>query len=160
MKPRLLASALILAAIVHTFAVVHETQAPGSPTTAAGADSAARMPAVLPAALPQGRLPTAAPDRLITAFVATTPLAGIQGASLPRRGAKPSPPAAPTAIPTSAPDRSGCDPAYPGHRTCIPPGPPFAQGCAITAERLFTVLPPDPQRLDHDKDGIGCEPIR
>ena len=31
--------------------------------------------------------------------------------------------------------------------------------CAITEERLFEVLPPDPQRLDHDGDGIGCEPI-
>ena len=45
-------------------------------------------------------------------------------------------------------------------RTCIPPGPPFDQGCAVTSERLFKVLPPDPQRLDHDGDGIGCEPIR
>lgn len=61
------------------------------------------------------------------------------------------------AVPT--PDRSGCDPAYPEARTCIPPGPPFDQGCAITAERNFVVLPPDPQRLDRDKDGIGCEPI-
>lgn len=160
MKPRLLASALMLAASVHIFAVVHETQAPGSSSTAAGADSAARMSAVLPAALPRGRLPTAAPDRLMTAFVASTPLAEIQGASLPRRGVQPSPPPAPTAIPTSAHDRSGCDPAYPDHSTCIPPGPPFAQGCAITSERLFTVLPPDPQRLDHDDDGIGCEPVR
>jgi hypothetical protein len=36
---------------------------------------------------------------------------------------------------------------------------PLAQGCAITDERRFTVLAPDPQRLDHDGDGIGCEPI-
>jgi hypothetical protein len=56
-------------------------------------------------------------------------------------------------------DRTGCDPAYPDAQTCIPPGPPFNQGCAITNERLFTVLPPDPQRLDHDGDGIGCEPV-
>lgn len=54
---------------------------------------------------------------------------------------------------------SACDPAYPDERTCIPPGPPFDQGCAITSERLFTVLPPDPQGLDADGDGIGCEPI-
>jgi hypothetical protein len=159
-KPRLLATALILAASLHTFAVVPETQAPASPSTAAGADSAERIPAILPAALPGGRLPTAAPDRLMTAFVASTPLAGIQGASLPRRGTESSPPPAPTAIPTPDPDRSGCDPAYPDHRTCIPPGPPVDQGCAITSERNFTVLPPDPQRLDHDDDGIGCEPIR
>ena len=58
------------------------------------------------------------------------------------------------------PERTGCDPAYPEERTCIPPGPPFDQGCAVTSERLFKVLPPDPQRLDHDGDGIGCEPIR
>ena len=57
------------------------------------------------------------------------------------------------------PERTGCDPAYPEERTCIPPGPPFDQGCAVTSERLFEVLPPDPQRLDHDGDGIGCEPI-
>jgi micrococcal nuclease len=59
----------------------------------------------------------------------------------------------------SAPERAGCDPAYPEERTCIPPGPPFDQGCAVTSERRFEVLPPDPQGLDHDGDGIGCEPI-
>jgi hypothetical protein len=56
--------------------------------------------------------------------------------------------------------RPGCDPAYPDERTCIPPGPPFNQGCKITDQRRFTVLPPDPQHLDSDGDGIGCEPIR
>jgi hypothetical protein len=69
----------------------------------------------------------------------------------------------PTVTPTlepKEPKRSGCDPAYPDKRTCIPPGPPFDQGCAITSERRFEVLPPDPQGLDHDGDGIGCEPIR
>jgi hypothetical protein len=55
--------------------------------------------------------------------------------------------------------RADCDPAYPDERTCIPPGPPFDQGCAITDQRNFTVLPPDPQHLDADGDGIGCEPI-
>lgn len=55
--------------------------------------------------------------------------------------------------------RINCDPAYPETRTCIPPGPPFNQGCAITSERNFRVLAPDPQGLDHDVDGIGCEPI-
>ena len=66
-----------------------------------------------------------------------------------------------TTLPTATPypARSGCDPAYPEARTCIPPGPPWDQGCAITAERRFTVRPPDPQGLDHDGDGIGCEPI-
>jgi hypothetical protein len=61
-----------------------------------------------------------------------------------------------TAVPAA---RAGCDPAYPEARTCIPPGPPFGQGCAITAQRNFRVLPPDPQHLDADSDGIGCEPI-
>ncbi|MBA2597894.1 MAG: excalibur calcium-binding domain-containing protein, partial [Chloroflexia bacterium] len=30
---------------------------------------------------------------------------------------------------------------------------------AVTPERLFVVRAPDPQALDHDGDGIGCEPI-
>jgi hypothetical protein len=62
------------------------------------------------------------------------------------------------APPAKAPDRRQCDPAYPDERTCIPPGPPLEQPCAITDERNFTVLPPDPRALDHDGDGIGCEP--
>lgn len=56
--------------------------------------------------------------------------------------------------------RPGCDPAYPDQNTCIPPGPPFDQGCKITEQRRFTVLPPDPQHLDADGDGIGCEPVK
>ena len=64
-----------------------------------------------------------------------------------------------TATPAPEEDREGCDPSYPDGRTCIPPGPPWDQGCAITVERNFTVLPPDRQGLDHDRDGIGCEPI-
>lgn len=67
------------------------------------------------------------------------------------------PPATPAATPTNK--RTGCDPAYPDAETCIPPGPPFDQGCAITDERRFIVLPPDPQGLDRDKNGIGCEPV-
>jgi len=61
--------------------------------------------------------------------------------------------------PRREPERAECDPAYPEERTCIPPGPPFDQGCAVTPERLFVVRAPDPQALDHDGDGIGCEPI-
>jgi hypothetical protein len=67
-------------------------------------------------------------------------------------------PAIGTGAPPASP-RAGCDPAYPEARTCIPPDPPFNQGCAVTTERNFIVLPPDPQGLDHDGDGIGCEPI-
>lgn len=94
-----------------------------------------RSIAALPAVTPTAALPTATPD-LIEAW------------------------SAPASLPAATPDpRAGCDPAYPEERTCIPPGPPFDQGCAITSERLFEVLPPDPQRLDHDNDGIGCEPI-
>lgn len=73
----------------------------------------------------------------------------------------------PSEEPTEPPRRNSgslltgyeCDPAYPDENTCIRPGPPFKQGCAITDQRRFTVLPPDPQGLDHDGDGIGCEPI-
>lgn len=80
-------------------------------------------------------------------------------ASLPIR--TPSPSLTPTMLPATpaAPSRTGCDEAYPDAGTCIPPGPPFDQGCAITEERRFRVLPPDPQGLDHDNDGIGCEPV-
>jgi hypothetical protein len=79
--------------------------------------------------------------------------------AVPDATSVPEPTPAPTEEPASA-EREGCDPAYPDEETCIPPGPPFDQGCAVTEERLFTVLPPDPQRLDHDRDGIGCEPVR
>lgn len=117
--------------------------------------------APLPAAIPQSpeakrrfgisTLPT--PVR----FPATLPTRGPTAVALLAIAAE----EAPRETPEPARDkkRKKCDPAYPDRRTCIPPGPPFAQGCAITDERLFTVLPPDPQRLDHDNDGIGCEPI-
>ncbi len=52
--------------------------------------------------------------------------------------------------------KPGCDPAYPS--VCIPPPPPFVD-CGITTERNFPVKQPDPQNLDHDDNGIGCEPI-
>jgi hypothetical protein len=64
-----------------------------------------------------------------------------------------------TALPALHITRAGCDPAYPEARTCIPLGPPYSQGCAITTQRLFTVLAPDPQHLDADGDGVGCEPV-
>jgi hypothetical protein len=82
-------------------------------------------------------------------------------ASAPTHTPSPSPAPAPTTPPTATPAnaRPGCDAAYPDARTCIPPGPPWDQGCAITDERRFTVLPPDPQGLDHDGDGVGCEPV-
>jgi micrococcal nuclease len=119
-------------------------------------------PASLPrsvASLPRviAALPTVTPPEESVA-----PRAGYAAASLPAL----KPLRAVTSLPTvtplepKEPERTGCDPAYPEERTCIPPGPPFDQGCAITSERRFEVLPPDPQGLDHDGDGIGCEPIR
>jgi hypothetical protein len=113
-------------------------------------------PSSLPPAL--ATLPTVTPLEM-----PAPPRAGYAAASLPslepQRAVASLPAATPTPEPKE-PERTGCDPAYPEERTCIPPGPPFDQGCAVTSERLFEVLPPDPQRLDHDGDGIGCEPIR
>jgi hypothetical protein len=119
-----------------------------------------------PASLPRS---VASLPRVIAALPTVTPpeepaapRAGYAAASL----AALEPLRAVTSLPTMTPpkpkepERTGCDPAYPEERTCIPPGPPFDQGCAITSERRFEVLPPDPQGLDHDGDGIGCEPIR
>ncbi len=51
-----------------------------------------------------------------------------------------------------------CDPAYPD--VCIPPKNVRAVNCPeLKAQGLrnIRVLPPDPQRLDGDKDGLGCE---
>ncbi len=207
MKPRVIVIALLLASAVHIGASARETLAPAASESIAQSQVMAETADTHSANQPSGRLPTVAPDRLMPAFVASTPFANLDVASLPReiaslprdtaslprdtaslprdtasspRGidsmpreteavpqheaqdAKVPPPPTATATPTSTPtpDRPVCDPAYPDERTCIPPGPPFDQGCAITAERRFTVLPPDPQRLDHDNDGIGCEPIR
>ena len=118
-----------------------------------------------PASLPRSvsSLPRviAALPTVIPREESAAPRAGYTAASLPTL----KPMRAVTSLPTvtppkpKEPERTGCDPAYPEERTCIPPGPPFNQGCAITSERLFKVLPPDPQHLDHDGDGIGCEPI-
>ena len=113
-----------------------------------------------PASLPRSiaTLPTVTPPEEPAA-----PRAGYAAASLPSLEPLRAVTSLPTVTPeleSKEPERSGCDPAYPDKRTCIPPGPPFDQGCAITSERRFEVLPPDPQGLDHDGDGIGCEPIR
>ncbi len=120
-----------------------------------------------PASLPRS---VASLSRVIAALPTVTPpeepaapRAGYAAASLaalePLRAVTSLPTVMPPREPKE-PERSGCDPAYPEERTCIPPGPPFDQGCAVTSERRFDVLPPDPQGLDHDDDGIGCEPIR
>ncbi len=112
-----------------------------------------------PSSLPRviAALPTVTPREESAA-----PRAGYTAASLPALEPLRTVTSLPTVTSTleqKKAERPGCDPAYPEERTCIPPGPPFNQGCAITNERLFKVLPPDPQRLDHDGDGIGCEPI-
>jgi len=113
-----------------------------------------------PASLPRSiaTLPTVTPSEM-----PAPPRAGYAAAALPalepQRAVASLPAVTPTPEPKE-PERPGCDAAYPEERTCIPPGPPFDQGCAVTSERLFKVLPPDPQRLDHDGNGIGCEPIR
>ncbi len=116
-----------------------------------------------------------APVRMVRDFSLNVPKQGVAAlptqvpASLPTRVPASLATEVPTLLPVQtaeplqamkAPDRDGCDPAYPDKKTCIPPGPPFDQGCAITSERRFEVLPPDPQSLDADGDGIGCEPIR
>ena len=120
-------------------------EAPVSPP-----QSAASLPRAITA------LPTVTPPEELMA-----PRAGYAAASLPALQPLRVVTSLPTVTPPEPkePERARCDPAYPEERTCIPPGPPFDQGCAVTSERLFKVLPPDPQRLDHDGDGIGCEPI-
>ncbi|MFN8592570.1 MAG: hypothetical protein U0031_14020 [Thermomicrobiales bacterium] len=150
--------ALIVTAMVHP--------APTSPgmgeVTVISATASVTAPARLATSeTPSTATPTRPPKQ---AFLANTPITLVTAtpvpASLPTRTPDtptPATPPQPTATPIPA-VRAGCDPAYPDESTCIPPGPPFDQGCAITMERNFTVLPPDPQRLDKDKDGIGCEP--
>jgi hypothetical protein len=107
-------------------------------------------------------LPTIpAPPETVDLAESTPPWAGYAAASLPTLDLQQSITSLPTVAPPQKPEpvRTGCDPAYPDENTCIPPAPPFDRGCAITTERRFTVLAPDPQGLDHDGDGIGCEPI-
>lgn len=133
---------------------------------------ARRVPALSPTKSPEvATLPRSTPTphaetaRISQSYVMVIPtsipretLVSPQGTPTPSPTPTPTPTPIP-ATPAPVPLREGCDPAYPDARTCIPPGPPFDQGCAITEERRFTVLPPDPQGLDHDNDGIGCEPV-
>jgi hypothetical protein len=106
-------------------------------------------------------LPTFTPPRETGTRAEDAPRIGYTTAALATLAPQSSVLSLPTVSPSREPEptRAGCDPAYPDERTCIPPGPPFEQGCAITDERRFTVLAPDPQHLDHDGDGIGCEPM-
>lgn len=169
----LIASFILVGSVAAGMLVLagHFLAAPMRETRLAATPAATMMAALMPPDVAE--LPT----RDATSHPTPSPSpAPVQAASFPARGFAKAPPthattriaapALPTETPTSPspspsipPSRSGCDPAYPDEDTCIPPGPPFDQGCAITEERRFTVLPPDPQRLDHDEDGIGCEPI-
>jgi hypothetical protein len=166
-KTRLVLVALGLAGFILFGASVNESVAPIAveETTQALPIAPSTLP-MAPSKLPTKRsiaiLPTidALPE---TETPASTrpPRADYAAASLPSLDAQRSITSLPTVGPSPEPEptRTGCDPAYPDERTCIPPGPPFDQGCAITDERRFTVIAPDPQGLDHDGDGIGCEPI-
>ncbi|MFN8662426.1 MAG: hypothetical protein U0075_11080 [Thermomicrobiales bacterium] len=137
----------------------------GQPPASRAGGMPATLPTRMPATTAPSTPPTPTPRVMMLAFQAprsheaNTPAPYTQALTpLPTSTPRPAPPApTPTATPEN--QRTGCDPAYPDTRTCIPPGPPWDQGCSITDERRFTVLPPDPQRLDHDKDGIGCEPV-
>jgi hypothetical protein len=153
-----IAVALSIAAVIHLQAGIDGALAP--PDAAPASDTLTQPPPLTVTEMDwsAGRLPTAAPERLMTGFAVATPF--VAGASLPRRPTEQPSQISPTPSPAPEPPRAACDPAYPDDRTCIPPGPPFDQGCAITSERRFTVLAPDPQGLDHDNDGIGCEPIK
>lgn len=155
---RVLLVSLGLAGFLLIGASVNESQAPAavdvatsSLPTAVFAGSARRTIATLPTVAPA--VTTTGPSET------APPGAGYAATSRPRFDPRQHVESLPTVTPSRQPERAGCDPAYPDPRTCIPPGPPVDQGCAITAERLFTVRAPDPQALDHDGDGIGCEPI-
>jgi hypothetical protein len=166
-NPRVIAFALTLAGAFHLCASASDARAPTALESFAQSQLAEVGKAADAPNRLSGRLPTVVP-----AFVASTAFAAIDDASLPQQIASLPREVAPllrhdfeavaATPPTTgpSPEKSGCDPSYPDDRTCILPGPPFEQGCAITAERRFTVLAPDPQRLDHDQDGIGCEPFQ
>ncbi len=161
-KPRVVLVALILAGYGLFGTLANEWARPVAVQEATHG-MAIEAPASLPraiASLPRAiaALPTVTPPE-----EPAPPRAGYAAASLPSleplRAVASLPTVTPPERKEQEPERTGCDPAYPEDRTCIPPGPPFDQGCAITSERRFDVLPPDPQGLDHDGDGIGCEPI-
>ena len=152
--------ALCLASATLFGASVNDSRAPAAVDQTTASQAVPATSVVTPTRHPEGRLPTADPERPLTGFTASTPFVAPDVAALPLVDAQSRIALTPTVTPSATPERPECDPAYPDERTCIPPGPPFARGCAITTERRFTVLPPDPQRLDHDADGIGCEPIR
>jgi hypothetical protein len=165
---RLALIALAIASVVLFGTSVDESAAPSAvdETTQALPIAPSSLP-LAPSTLATKRsittLPTITPPRETAGLAETMPpRAGYAAASLPSLDPERSITSLPTVTLSQEPepDRTGCDPAYPDERTCIPPGPPFDQGCAITDERRFTVLAPDPQGLDHDSDGIGCEPIR
>ena len=158
--------ALGLAGLALFGTTVNETAAPNSVE-----ETTQNLPTALPPAPPTrsvAALPTIVPPRETIVPSGAAPRAGYAAASLPSFDPQRSVTSLPTVTParepgptkSTKPTRNECDPAYPDKRTCIPPGPPFGQGCAITEERRVTVLAPDPQELDHDRDGIGCEPVR
>ena len=167
MKTRLVLVALGLAGVILFGTSINESAAPvtGEETTQALPIAPSTLP-MAPSTLPTERsiaaLPTVtAPRETVNLAGNPPPRAGYAAASLPSLDPQRSITSLPTVTPAREPQpaRTGCDPAYPDESTCIPPGPPFDQGCAITDERRFTVIAPDPQGLDHDGDGIGCEPI-
>jgi hypothetical protein len=156
---RSIVMATSLAGVLLCSASVNEAAAP------IVVEESAQVVPLTPSPVPPTRalatLPTVTPLRETLARSEDAPRASYTVVALPTLAPQRTLSSLPTVTPSREPEatRTGCDPAYPDERTCIPPGPPFEQGCGITGERRFTVLAPDPQHLDHDRDGIGCEPI-
>jgi hypothetical protein len=150
--------AISLAGVLLCSASVNEAAAPI--VVEEPAQVVPRAPSSVPPTRLLATLPIVPPLQETLARSEDAPRAGYTAATLPALTPERRVLSLPTVTPSREPEptRAGCDPAYPDERTCIPPGPPFDQGCAITDERRFTVLAPDPQQLDHDHDGIGCEP--